>query len=239
MSSMALAATSAGRHFCSTIERSRLTKRPPLKPAIGVLSCSGSNSMSMPRGGRPLVMAKRMPTSPRRRTAACARSVSTLSSVTRVPSTSASTSEILSAPGARSPRVRVWPSGSATLAIRRFAPTLDQVSRSGALSCGGPACVLEDVDERAVAPSDLGHRLFPGRLVRPPRDQRIPEVGAADGEADEARHARGDLKPFAHFLVVLAPPEDDAADLVASAGPSGGDDRFAIPSPIEALDLPD
>ena len=38
-----------------------MTKSPPLKPAIGVSSSSGSNSMAMPSGGRPLVMAKRIP----------------------------------------------------------------------------------------------------------------------------------------------------------------------------------
>jgi hypothetical protein len=34
------------------IERSDLTKSPPVKPAIGVSSCSSSNSMAMPFGGR-------------------------------------------------------------------------------------------------------------------------------------------------------------------------------------------
>ena len=47
-------------------------------------------SMAIPRGGRPLVMAKRMPASRRLCTAAIARSVRTFSCVTRVPSTSAS-----------------------------------------------------------------------------------------------------------------------------------------------------
>ena len=50
--------------------------------------------MAMPLGGRPLVMAKRMPASRRLCTAAWARLVSTFSSVTSVPSTSASTREI-------------------------------------------------------------------------------------------------------------------------------------------------
>src|SRR6202011_6169550 len=76
------------------IARSGLTKSPPLKPAIGVSSLRASNSMAMPLGGRPLVMAKRIPALRRLCTAAWARSVSTFCSVTSVPSTSASTREI-------------------------------------------------------------------------------------------------------------------------------------------------
>lgn len=41
---------------------SGLTKIPPLKPAMGVVIASGSISIAIPRGGRPLVMAKAMPT---------------------------------------------------------------------------------------------------------------------------------------------------------------------------------
>ncbi len=73
---------------------SGLTKIPPLKPATGVRSANGSISIAMPRGGRPLVIAKPMPAPCRACTAAAARRVSTLSAVTSVPSTSASTSEI-------------------------------------------------------------------------------------------------------------------------------------------------
>src|SRR5690349_19896683 len=75
--------------------RSGRTNSPPLKPAIGVSSLSASNSIAMPRGGRPLVMAKRTPALCNALTAPCARSVSTFCSVTSVPSTSASTREIL------------------------------------------------------------------------------------------------------------------------------------------------
>src|SRR5215475_8601907 len=89
MSSKARLATSGGRVFCSMMERSRFTKSPPLKPAMGISSLSGSKSISMPFGGRPLVMAKRMPASCRLWTAAWARSVRIFCSVTSVPSTSA------------------------------------------------------------------------------------------------------------------------------------------------------
>src|SRR5579864_7847345 len=51
-------------------------------------------SIDMPRGGRPLVMAKRIPACLRFATAAMARSVRTLSWVTSVPSTSARNSRM-------------------------------------------------------------------------------------------------------------------------------------------------
>jgi len=75
-----------------------------LKAAIGVVRLSGSTSIDMPFGGRPLVTANKIPASPSLRTASIARSVSTLSLVTRVPSTSARTSRMLLL-ATRSPRV--------------------------------------------------------------------------------------------------------------------------------------
>ena len=70
------------------------TNRPPLNAASGVSSASGSTSIAMPRGGRPLVTANVIPASRSLPTAAIARSVRTLSFVTSVPSTSASISLI-------------------------------------------------------------------------------------------------------------------------------------------------
>ena len=61
----------------------------------------------MPRGGRPLVTANLMPAVSRAATALTARSVSTLSLVTTVPSTSASSNDIL--PLGRSDIVRSFP----------------------------------------------------------------------------------------------------------------------------------
>src|SRR5262245_23733246 len=92
---MVRAATSWDSIRSSMMERSGRTNSPPLKPAMGVSIRSGSISMAIPFGGRPLVMAKRMPDSRSRSTARRARSVSTLSCVTSVPSTSARSSEIL------------------------------------------------------------------------------------------------------------------------------------------------
>ena len=76
---------------------SGLTKIPPLNPATGVCSANGSISIAMPRGGRPLVIAKTMPAEWSAFTAAPARAVNTFSAVTRVPSTSARTNEIIRA----------------------------------------------------------------------------------------------------------------------------------------------
>src|ERR1700744_705137 len=75
-------------------DRSGRTNTPPLKPAIAPSSLSGSISMLMPRGGRPLVKASVTPALRNSCAAAIACSVSTLSCVTSVPSTSASSSLI-------------------------------------------------------------------------------------------------------------------------------------------------
>ena len=75
---------------CSITDMSGRTNTPPLKAAIGVVRPSGSMSIDMPRGGRPLVIANNIPACFSFATAAMARSVRTLSWVTSVPSTSAS-----------------------------------------------------------------------------------------------------------------------------------------------------
>ena len=78
----------------SRTDRSGSTITPPLNAAIGIVRRSGSTSIRRPRGGRPLQMVKTIPRSRNRLTAWIARSVSTLSFVTIVPSMSASTAEI-------------------------------------------------------------------------------------------------------------------------------------------------
>ena len=75
------------------------TMIPPLKAAIGPRISSGWTSIRMPRGGRPLVIAKSTPRSCSRSIAAIARGVSTLSLVTKVPSTSAKTPAIVTVAG--------------------------------------------------------------------------------------------------------------------------------------------
>jgi hypothetical protein len=71
--------SSLGSTLCSITDMSRLTGNPPLKAGIGVVMSSGSSSIDLPRDGRPVVIANRIPAVPRQRTALIARSVSTLS----------------------------------------------------------------------------------------------------------------------------------------------------------------
>jgi hypothetical protein len=60
---------------CARTDTSRSTSRPPLKAAIGVSSASGSISICIPRGGRPLVSANFTPASRSLCTASIERSV--------------------------------------------------------------------------------------------------------------------------------------------------------------------
>jgi hypothetical protein len=54
--SITIGVTSSGMTRCSITDISGRANTPPLNAAIGVLSCSGSISIDMPRGGRPLVL---------------------------------------------------------------------------------------------------------------------------------------------------------------------------------------
>ena len=83
---------------------------------------------------------------------------------------------------------------------------------------------LEDIDPLAVVAGDLADGGLAGLAALLPFGQRLPEGGAADGEADEARDGRGGREPVADLLVVFAPAQDDAADLVAAAALRGRDD---------------
>ena len=64
---------------------------PPLNAGMGSVSFSSSITRFNPRGGRLLVMVKRMPERRRLSTASLARGVITFSGVTKVPSTSLTT----------------------------------------------------------------------------------------------------------------------------------------------------
>src|SRR6266446_2442490 len=113
-----------------------------------------------------------------------------------------------------------------------------QISGSPSSPSGGPG-PLEDVHELAVSTRDLGDGVFPRALLGPPRDERLPEVRASDGEADEPGDAGGRRQPLAHLLVVFAAAQDDAADLRPATPASGGHDPLAVLAPVEPLDLPD
>src|ERR1700733_3825247 len=87
------------RHATVTAARSVAAMTPPLKPPTGVSIPRRSISMRKPRGGRLLMIAKRIPLARNSATAAAARAVNTLSSVTNVPSTSEITAEHLNDSG--------------------------------------------------------------------------------------------------------------------------------------------
>src|SRR5262245_57577595 len=93
MTSTTAGATSSGIVRSSSTLRSGATTTPPLNAAIGARIASGSTSIAIPRGGRPLVIAKATPSSWSLWAAATARGVRALADVTNVPSTSASTAD--------------------------------------------------------------------------------------------------------------------------------------------------
>src|SRR5262249_29905962 len=97
---------------------------------------------------------------------------------------------------------------------------------------------VENVAPLAVTPPDLLDRRVALVAGVAPLHQRVQEARAADREADEARHRRRDRQPLAHLLVVLAAPQDDAADLVPPAAASGRHHLLAVLAAVQALDLP-
>src|SRR6185437_15709979 len=127
--SVSLAVAGSSR-WLSITDRSGWTKTPPLKPAIAPSSLSGAISMLMPRGGRPLVSASVMPASCNSRVAATAWSVNTLSCVTSVPSTSASSSRtsafsfVIDGPSVQVGRWRSRRAGDPDLVIGSFPAVL-------------------------------------------------------------------------------------------------------------------
>src|SRR5262249_18826448 len=124
--------------------------------------------MAMPRGGRPLVIAKRMPAACKALTAFCALSVNTFCSVTSVPSTSASTSEIFPRRAIRSspaPSVERTPGTAVArdqLAGRRGPAAAGDIVRKIARRIVGPG--IEDGLHRLPARFDIVRALEQGRV---------------------------------------------------------------------------
>src|SRR5262245_26537385 len=115
---------------------------------------------------------------------------------------------------------------------------MEGASRTRFLPSGGTS-LLEDVHELPVPAGDLGNGLLARRPFRPPADQGLPEVGAADRKPDEARDSGGHRQPLADLLLVLVPAEDDATDALPTAAARGRDDPLAVLMTVEPLDLPD
>src|SRR5215831_2431549 len=211
MSSSARWATSVGRVCCLRMVKSGLTNSPPLKPAIGVSSLSASAIMAMPRGGRPLVTAKRMPRSCRLCTAACARSVSTFCSLTSVPSTSASTREIF-----RLSAIAASAGGSLERAPGASVARQELVGGGRALAAGG---IVGEVLGRVARPVvEDGLHGPPARLDVV---GTLEEGGIADHAVVEQRLVAGGGRRIEIGLV--GEVHADVAEIHGEAGPLGGE----------------
>ena len=99
--------------------------------------------------------------------------------------------------------------------------------------------MFEDFDQLQVAPGDFGDGGFARDLSSSKVNERIPKIRPAHGEADESFNAGRRCQPLAHFLVVLATSENDAADFLPAIAARNEHDRFAILATIESFDLPD
>src|SRR6266496_2281141 len=99
--------------------------------------------------------------------------------------------------------------------------------------------LVKNVHKLAIAAGDLSDRILASDFLRSHVNQRIPETGPPDGEADETLDCRRSRQPLAYLLIVLSAAEDDAADIVASATPGDSYYLFAVFPAIKSLDLPD
>src|SRR5215472_13724652 len=87
---------------------------------------------------------------------------------------------------------------------------------------------LEDT-EPAHAPADellddVVARDFLGPIIH----ERVPEIRSSYSEADETLYPSRSRQPLMDLLVVLATPENDAADFIATTAPSGGHNILAV-----------
>src|SRR5208283_3108142 len=112
-------------------------------------------------------------------------------------------------------------------------------SRQPAFSGLLGARFFKDVDELAIPPCNLANRGLARSCFRPPSDERFPEVGAPNGEPDEARHSSRNCQPFAHLFVVLSPAQNDATNFVPTPVTGSRHNALAILPAIETFDLPD
>src|SRR5882724_3670727 len=101
------------------------------------------------------------------------------------------------------------------------------------------ASVLENSNQFAVAARDLRDGGFTCDLLRPKVDQRVPENRTANGKTDKPLNAGCDSQPLAHFLLVLAAAQNNAADVFPPATARDGHNVLAVLVAVEPLDLPD
>src|SRR5215469_9462601 len=87
---------------------------------------------------------------------------------------------------------------------------------------------LEDTDEVNVAACDLRDGVVARDFLGPIVHERVPEIRSSYSEADESFYPSRTRQPLMDLLVVLATPENDAADFIATTAPSGGHYILAV-----------
>src|SRR5215475_2914980 len=97
---------------------------------------------------------------------------------------------------------------------------------------------FKNVHKLPIAAGYFCHSLLPRRLLVPPVDERLPEVGPTHSEADETRNSGRCSQPLANFCLVLTPPQDDAADFAATASARSGYNLRAVLAAVQSLDFP-
>src|SRR5215469_3717477 len=102
-----------------------------------------------------------------------------------------------------------------------------------------PVFGFESLHKLLVAARDLLDRSDAADSVCTPVHQWLPEAGAAYREADEAGYSRGSGQPELHFVIVLAPSQDDAADFIPAILARRRHNPFTILAGIKSLDFPD
>src|SRR5438270_9671766 len=98
--------------------------------------------------------------------------------------------------------------------------------------------VFENIDKFPVATGDFRHSGVARNLFAKKIDERIPKIGSAHGETDEAFDASRRPQPFAHLGFVFATSKNDASNSVPSSAMCYGHDLFALFMTIQSLDLP-
>src|SRR5215471_3846027 len=97
---------------------------------------------------------------------------------------------------------------------------------------------FKNVHKLPIAARHLCHSLLPRRLLVPPVDERLPEVGPTHSEADETRNSSRCCQPLANFCLVLTPPQDDATDFAATASARSRYNLRAVLAAVQSLDFP-
>src|SRR5260221_9160469 len=108
-------------------------------------------------------------------------------------------------------------SSSAALRSQLYEIEFHSIALLVSSSAGLDASTFKYVHKLPIAAGNFGHSGVPRYLSGPPANERLPESRPAHCETDEPPDSpRGD-QPFAHFFVVFAPTQNDAADFFPAA----------------------